>query len=182
MTNWDTIHNPVTGETITFLERTPERLVLDLHMPRGGLPVISHRHPGTEHFKVKSGVLDLVADGILHRLTEGEEFTVHQEFHHPANTSDADAVATVTFIPGAFAERGLRGIFGLARDGGLRPDGRPRDFLSLALLSEGGQFQIEGLPRPVWIAAMKVLGVVARFAGRRRRLESYWPPELARPW
>lgn len=182
MSDWDTIFNPITGETCTFLERSPERLVCEIRFPKGGLPVISHRHPGSEHFRVKSGVLDLVADGVLHRLGEGDQFTVHQEFHHPENTSDDDTVVIVTCEPGDFAERGLRGAFGLARDGGIAPDGRPRDILALAILSEGGQFQIEGPPRPVWIAAMKTLGVVARLGGKRKQVERYWPPDLARPW
>lgn len=180
--DWNVIHNPVTGETVTFVERTPERLVFEVVMPRGGLPVISHRHPGTEHFRVQRGELDLHAAGVVHTLAAGDEYTVHQEFHHPANSSDADTVVTVTCTPGAFAERGLRGMFGLARDGWIRPDGKPADYLSLALLSEGGQFQIEGPPRPLWVLAMRILTVVAVAAGRRKRLERYWPPDLARPW
>ena len=40
----------------------------------------------------------------------------------------------VTCEPGYFAERGLRGAFGMANDGRIGPDGRPRVFLTLALL------------------------------------------------
>jgi hypothetical protein len=43
----------------------------------------------------------------------------------------------VTCEPGYFAERGLGGAFGRANDGRIGPDGTPRDFLTLALLSLG---------------------------------------------
>jgi NAD(P)-dependent dehydrogenase (short-subunit alcohol dehydrogenase family) len=59
-------------------------------------------------------------------------------------------VVTVTCEPGHAAERGLRGNFGLARTGGINPDGSPRDFLALALLSEKGAFRIERPPAFVW--------------------------------
>ena len=76
----------------------------EVRVPKGGLPVISHRHPGSEHFRVKTGVLDLVVDGVLRRLDEDEGFTVHQEFPPPGYTSD-DTVVIVKCEPGDFAER-----------------------------------------------------------------------------
>ena len=55
---------------------------------------------------MKSGVLDLVADGVLQRLGGGEEFTVQQRFGPPpGNTSADDTVVIVKCEPDDFAER-----------------------------------------------------------------------------
>ena len=56
---------------------------------------------------MKSGVLDLVADGVLQRLGEGEEFTVQQRlgFPPPGNTFADDTVVIVKCEPDDFAER-----------------------------------------------------------------------------
>ncbi|MDJ0355660.1 cupin domain-containing protein [Paenarthrobacter sp. PH39-S1] len=179
---WDVIDNPITGERLRFLERSSERVVMEITFPAGGLPVVKHRHPGFERFQVESGTLDLTVGDELKRLGPGEEFTVTDEFHFPANSSGEDAVVHITGEPGAFMERGLRVAFGLARDGRVRPDGAPRDMLSLALVSERGKYQIAGPPRWLWVSSMTVLGWVAVLAGRRRLVESYWPPDLERPW
>jgi hypothetical protein len=42
--NWDVITNPVTGETVTLLERTPRQLTVDLRLPPGGPGIVAHRH------------------------------------------------------------------------------------------------------------------------------------------
>jgi len=55
MTAWDVITNPVTGETITFLERTPERLTFDLEIPPGGPGILAHQHAWIEHVTVRRG-------------------------------------------------------------------------------------------------------------------------------
>ena len=180
--NWDVITNPVTGETITFRERTPQRLVLDLHLPPGGPGIVAHHHTWTEQFVVRQGRLDVAVDGVVHHLGPGDELTVDDAIHQPVNPTGATTVVTVVCRPGAAAERGLRGAFGLARDGRIRADGRPRDLLSLALLSEKGQFRIAGVPRAVWRPLIGGLALTARVAGRRRVVERYWPPDLQRPW
>ena len=174
--DWDVIENPITRERLRFVERTDDRVVMEVLFPVGGAPVVEHRHPGWERFEVKSGTLDLTVDRVVKRLTAGEEFTVTNEFHFPANSSDEDAVVVVTASPRDFAERGIRAAFGLARDG------RSNDLLSLALVSERGKFQIAGPPRWIWVPMTVVFGWVAVLVGRRRVVEAYWPPELARPW
>jgi len=69
----------------------------------------------------------------------------------------------------------------MSNDGRIRPDGKPQEFFSLTLLSEG-QFMIEGMPRTVWRGLMTGLGVGASRADRRKILDSYWPPDQPRPW
>lgn len=115
---WRVIHNPITGEVLTFLKRTPEQVVFDLELPPQRLPVAVHSHPGTESFEVLEGTLRLTVAGDVHDLGPGETSTVHDELHGPANVSDRLARVRVTCaeLP-EFAERGLRGGFGLARYG-----------------------------------------------------------------
>lgn len=179
---WRTIHNPITGEAATFLESNADKCVFDLTIPPDRVPIVTHRHPGREHFRVLAGRLRLTVDGVVHDLEPGREHAVHQEFHAPTNVSGSDVTVRVTCEPGYFAERGMRVAFGLARDGRIAADGKPKDLLSLALVSENGKFMIAGPPPLVWRALMTLLSIAARLAGRRNVLNSYLPPELPRPW
>lgn len=180
----DTISNPVTGEVVTFLERGPERCVFEVVIPPNRVPVITHRHPGTEAFEVLSGCLRLIVDDTVRDLDAGERAEVTgTQFHAPTNATLMPVRVKVTCAPyGHFAERGMRMAFGMAADGRIRPDGTPRDLLTLALGSEGGRFQIAGPPTFIWRPLMVMLSAVAVVAGRRKVLESYWPDDLPRPW
>jgi len=126
--------------------------------------------------------LDLTVDGVVHHLGPGDELTVDDVGHRPVNPSASTTVITVACRPGTAAERGLRGTFGLARDGRIRADSRPGDILSLALLSEKGQFRIDGVPPAIWRPLIAGLALTARIARRRRVVEQYWAPDLQRPW
>lgn len=182
---WRFIENPVTGETVEFIESSPDRTVARVTFPPGSTVVV-HQHPGIERFDVKTGVLTLTVDGTAHTLAAGETFAVHQEWHFPANRGDRTAVVVVTVEGsppgnGAFFERGIRGIFGLCRDGLVTASGPPKDLLVMALLTENGQYRQKGLPAPFYNAAMTVLGRLARRRGKAAVLEQYWPPDLERP-
>lgn len=179
-TDWSVIANPVTGETITFLERSPERLVFEVVFEPGS-EVTDHAHPGSERFDVQKGQLTLRVGGVDRNLREGESYTVTSEFHAPRNETAVPITVQVTCEPGSFAERGLRGIFGLYRDGLIDETGRPRDVLAMALLTENGAFVLPGMPRPVWKTLMTLLGFIARRAGKQKLIERYWPPDLERP-
>jgi len=61
--NWDVITNPVTGETVTFVERTPQQLIFDLKLPPGGPGIAAHHHAWTGNFTVRQGRLDLTSMG-----------------------------------------------------------------------------------------------------------------------
>ena len=180
---WRVIENPRTGEVLTFLQRTPQQVTFDVEFPGGGAPVVKHSHPGTESFLVLDGELRLTVDDKVYDLGPGESYTVHSQLHFPSNVTDRPARVRVT-CAGApeFAERGLRASFGMARDGLIRLDGTPADLLAMALLSEHGAYYVPIMPRPVWVALTTLLSGVARIAGKRRLLETYWPPDLPRPW
>jgi quercetin dioxygenase-like cupin family protein len=180
---WRVIENPRTGEILTFLDRTPQQVTFDEVFPAGGAPVVKHSHPGTESFLVLDGELRLTVDDKVYDLGPGESYTVHRQLHFPSNVTDRPARVRVTCTGApAFAERGLRASFGMARDGLIRPDGTPADILAMALLSENGAYYLPIMPRPLWVALTTVLGGIARLAGKRQLLDNYWPPDLPRPW
>ena len=184
VSGWEQIHNPVTGARLRFLDRdaATDAVSMEVTFPAGGRPVVEHRHPGWETFEVVSGVLDVTVDRQLRQLKPGEQLTVTQEFHFPANSGLTDAVAVITASPADFVERGIRTAFGLAADNGVTSTGRPRDLLALALVSEHGAYRVAGPPRWVWVPLMTVRGWIAVLAGKRQKVERYWPPELQRPW
>lgn len=181
---WNEIYNAVTGEIIRFISRDAEAdsVTFEYFSPAGSGKVIEHRHPGWEKFEVRSGTLTLTVNGQPHPLGPGEEFTITSEWHFPANLGTEDVVAVVSASPAALFERGLRALFGLYSDDGANRWDMPRDMLAVALLSEKGKFQAPGPPRWLWVSLMTGLGWVAVLAGKRRKLERYWPPELERPW
>lgn len=183
-TEWEEIHNPVTGERLRFLHRdtATDSVSMEVTFPAGGRAVVEHRHPGWEKFEVLAGTLDLTVDRILRQLGPGQQFTVTKEFHFPANSGHQDTVVVITAAPADFAERGIRAAFGLAADKGITRSGRPRDLLALALVSERGAYQIAGPPRWLWVVLMTILGWVAIIVGKRRQVAQYWPETLARPW
>ncbi len=119
-THWDQIENPVTGERLRFLRRdvAADSVTMEVTFPAGGRPVVKHRHPGWENFEVTTGVLDLTVNDLVHRIRPGEQFTVTNEYHFPANSGPHDAVVVVTASPGGFAERGIRVALGLAAENG----------------------------------------------------------------
>jgi quercetin dioxygenase-like cupin family protein len=53
------IHNPITGEVLTFLESSSEQVVFDVEFTPQGVAVVSHSHPGSESFEVLDGQLRL---------------------------------------------------------------------------------------------------------------------------
>jgi len=148
----------------------------------GSGKVFEHRHPGWEKFEVRSGTLTLTVNRHAHPLGPGDELTVTSEWHFPANLGTEDVVAIVTAYPAALFERGLRALYGLYRDDGANRWGLPRDMLAVALLSEKGKLEVPGPPRWLWVSLMTAFGWIAVLAGKRRKLERYWPPELQRPW
>lgn len=150
---------------------------MDFEFPPGGRPVPQHAHPGSESFEVLQGAIDLRVGRQVHRLAVGETFTVTTELHSPSNPLDVPAVVRVVCEPGAFAERGLRGYFGMARDGLIRDDGRPRDLLAAAVLnvSEEGELYLPPLPRAVYRRLMRGLATLGRWRGKEELLARYQP-------
>jgi len=79
----DELRNPFTGQTIRFLEETPELLVMESSYEAGGAPAPAHLHPSQdERFVVLSGAVETKLDGEPRTLREGDELRVPAETPH----------------------------------------------------------------------------------------------------
>lgn len=165
--NARTIDNPVTGERATFVETSEEtggaRTVIDLEVaPAGGVP--KHRHTNhDERIEVLEGEIEVVIEGKAHLLRAGEHIVIPRgKAHTWRNPSAAPSKFHGSMNPGHPGfERFLRVLFGLARDGQVRPNGLPRRLEDLGLLTEWDPSILSG--------PLRLLGPVMRWSARRAR-------------
>lgn len=71
------LRNPFTGQTIRFVEESPELLVMESSYRAGGPPAPPHLHPSQdERFVVLSGAVEVKVDGEERTLRSGDELVV----------------------------------------------------------------------------------------------------------
>lgn len=137
-----TIENPVSGERATWIESARDnggvRTLAEVEVgPGGGVP--RHRHAEhEERIEVLAGEMEVAARGGVHRLAAGESIVVEPGVTHGwRNPSrDRNLVFRGEMLPGHPGfETALRVVFGLGRDGELRPGGMPRRLTDLALVA-----------------------------------------------
>jgi quercetin dioxygenase-like cupin family protein len=126
----ETVENPVSGETLTFVatrEGGSPTLVCDIAILAGAPGPPEHLHPSSsELFEVHEGAITVESGGVLHTLQSGERLTVgpgvpHKFGSHP----EKDGRIRVTFdVPGRLEDQ-LVTFSELARAGRLSADGRP---------------------------------------------------------
>jgi quercetin dioxygenase-like cupin family protein len=162
-----TIHNPVSGERITFIETSREtaaaRTVVDVDVkPSGGVP--SHRHGHhEEHIEVLEGELEITQGGTSRRLGPGETVVIERGAAHTWRNASRDRELRfrATMTPGYPEwETFLRLWFGLARDGALRPNGIPRRLSDMGLLLDADPSIATGV--------FRLVAPIARWAAGRR--------------
>ncbi|HZR84282.1 MAG TPA: cupin domain-containing protein [Candidatus Binatia bacterium] len=138
-----TIENPVTGERATFVETAGEsdgaRSILEVEVaPGGGVP--THRHADhDERIAVLEGEIEVTVAGVRSRLRAGEHVVIERGTVHGWRNPSPDRKLRMRggMTPGHPGfETALRVLFGLGRDGGLRPTGLPRRFTDLALVAD----------------------------------------------
>lgn len=163
-----TIENPVTGERATYIESSHEngcaRTVIDLDVrPRGGVPIHRHRDHD-EQIEVLEGQIEVTVEGVRRTFGVGETTVIPRGVKHSwRNPSTEKALRFRGMMtpghPGF--ERALRLLFGLARDGELRPNGVPKRLSDVGLVIE--------LDPGLVVGALHLLAPVARWSVRRRR-------------
>ncbi|MGC3997084.1 MAG: cupin domain-containing protein [Anaeromyxobacter sp.] len=138
--NERTIHNPVSGETATWIESSTEsggaRTVIDFEVTPGG-GVTGHRHTNhREQIAVLEGEIEVTCGGTTRRYGAGEVAVIEpRAVHHWRNPGQGVLRFRGTMTPGHPGfETFLRVWFGLARDGALRRSGLPRRVADMALL------------------------------------------------
>ncbi len=128
----DTIHNPVTGERITFhqtsAETNGEAVVIECTVQPHGFVAAAHVHPSqTERFNVIEGELGLKAGKEKCRLNRGEVAVVEPGTPHKFWNAGEDEVRFVCEVRPALQFESLLDALGapLGRALGYRPTYAP---------------------------------------------------------
>jgi len=140
----DRIHNPVQGDTVTFLTTAAESdgalTTIEIELAPGGGNA-EHCHSSfTEHVEVLEGALTIGIDGATRTLRRGHRTSVGREVpHFFENRANEPARFRVEMRPGHRGfEHMLRILYGLARDGEVNDEGRPTKLTHIAALADLG--------------------------------------------
>jgi len=152
----DTIHNPVTGERITFhqtsAETNGEAVVIECTVQPHGFVAAAHVHPSqSERFNVIEGTLGIKAGKEKRTLGRGEVALVEAGTAHKFWNAGDDEVRFVCEVrPALQFESLLETMFALAADGKTNKKGMPNP-LRLAVIAKS-HFDTVRLPQPpAWI-------------------------------
>jgi len=169
------IHNPRTGQRMTFVTDDPEVLEIDTLNPPSDQREPEHVHPKQDSgARVTSGALVFEVDGVRRRVEAGGSIEIPANTPHRFwNDGDEDARAVQWFRPALKTRAFFETLFALARDGKLDERGMP-SLLQVAVMIPVFSDEIRPTrpPWPVQKAAAAVLGPVARRRGHRATYES----------
>ena len=163
----DTIHNPVTGERVTFLATSAdtdgEAVVIETVVQPKGSVAAAHVHPAqSERFAVKSGKLGMKLGRQKRTLGPGQWLTVEPGTPHRFwNDGDEPVTFVCEIRPALQFESLLETMFALAAAGKTNRKGMPNLF-RLAVIANA-HFDTVQLPfPPAWLQrAGLVLGAPA---------------------
>ena len=168
--------NPVQRDTLTWLrtgaDTGGEYGLLHVEVEPGGEVVTHYHRRFGMRLQVLEGALRIQVGHLLRDLGPGGEAEVPVEhlfrWRNPAGTP-ARFVVEVRPADEGF-EKGLVALYGLARDGRTRADGRPRNPLCTAVLVQWADLHLPSLYR--WRDPfVRVLAHVARRRGVERELQ-----------
>jgi quercetin dioxygenase-like cupin family protein len=152
----DTIHNPVTGERITFhatsADTNGESVVIECTVQPDGSVAAAHVHPSqSERFAVIGGTLGLKSGKEKLTLGRGEIALVEPGTPHKFWNAGEDEVRFVCEVrPALQFESLLETMFVLAEDGKTNRKGMPNP-LRLAVIAHA-HFDTVRLPQPpAWL-------------------------------
>jgi quercetin dioxygenase-like cupin family protein len=175
----DTIHNPVTGERVTFLAASAdtdgEAVVIETLVQPDGFVAAAHIHPSqSERFAVAEGTLGLKVGGEKLTLGPGDVAVVEPGTPHKFwNAGDEPARFVCEVRPALQFESLLETMFELAADGKTNRKGMPNP-LRLAVIAKK-HFDTVRLPfPPAWIqaAGLAVGAPLGRLLGYEATYES----------
>jgi quercetin dioxygenase-like cupin family protein len=182
----DTIHNPVTGERITFLSTSRdtdgEAVVIETVVQPDGFVAAAHVHPSqSERFAVAEGTLGLKVDGQEMTLEAGDVAIVEPgQAHKFWNVGDEPVRFVCEVRPALQFESLLETMFDLAADGKTNKKGMPNP-LRLAVIAKA-HFDTVRLPFPPdWMQAAglalgaplgRLLGYEATYEAAEEEIEA----------
>ena len=152
----DTLHNPVTGERMTFLETAEdtggEYVLIELRAAPNAVVAAAHVHPTqAERFEIVSGRIGLKVDGDRFEAGPGETVVVEVgQAHKWWNAGAEELVFRCEIRPALAFESLIETMFSLAADGKTNRKGMPNPF-RLAVIAKA-HFDTVRLPLvPVWM-------------------------------
>jgi mannose-6-phosphate isomerase-like protein (cupin superfamily) len=170
----DTIHNPVTGERITFHQTSAdtngEAVVIECTVQPDGFVAAAHLHPSqTERFNVIDGRLGMKVGRKKLLLERGDVAEVEPGTPHKFWNMGEDEVRFVCEVrPALQFESLLETMFALAEDGKTNKKGMPNP-LRLAVIARA-HFDTVRLPQPpAWLqrASLALGAPMGRLFGYR---------------
>ena len=174
----DRIENPITGETIIFLQNAEDTqgslLQLELQVKPGGFVAAPHIHPEQEErFLVKTGVIRLRVGDDERLLNPGQEGVVPAGTPHVWwNGGEDNLDVLVEFRPALHTREVLSTLFALARDGQTDKKGVP-NLLQIAVMLRQYRSEIYLAKPPV--AVQKVLSTILAPIGRLLGYQADYP-------
>src|SRR3954451_10626718 len=180
----DTIHNPVTGERITFhqtaADTNGEAVVIECTVQPDGFVAAAHVHPSqSERFNVIEGTLGLKVGKEKETLGRGEVAVVGPGTPHKFWNAGEDEVRFVCEVrPALQFESLLETMFSLAVDGKTNRKGMPNPF-RLAVIARA-HFDTVRLPQPPARIQRAGLALGAPF-GRALGYGPTYAPEVIGP-
>ena len=168
----DTIHNPVTGERITFLatsaDTDAEAVVIETVVQPHGSVAAAHVHPSQgERFAVKSGKLGMKVGRERRTLEAGQWLTVEPGTSHRFwNDGDEPVTFVCEIRPALQFESLLETMFALAADGKTNRKGLPNP-VRMAVISRAHRHVIRLAGVPAWLQDLGTATALplARLAG-----------------
>ena len=178
-----TIENPVTGESITWIETAATSegslLAFDLALRPDAALAAEHRHlRQTEHFRVETGRIGLRIGDEESELNAGEDATVPPGVAHRWwPLGDDGAVIRVELRPALETELFFETLFGLGRDGKTNRKGIPGLLQIAVAYDELGEScpQVVRPPVPVQRLVLTPLAPLGKLLGRRAVYPDYSP-------
>ncbi len=171
----DTLHNPVTLETMTFSktsretngELTSVRITLPPHAPG----IFLHRHTTyTEHFRVLEGQLSIIAGDpkkpLVLRVGDRQLVPLYA-LHRFWNATDVPVTFEVEIRPARRFEETIETLFALANAGRTKPDGSPKHPLDLGIIAQMSESYLPGAPIALQRGLFALLAGVARVLNYR---------------
>jgi mannose-6-phosphate isomerase-like protein (cupin superfamily) len=177
----DSIVNDVAGEKIIFLQTGIEtngaHSVREFHLKPGGAVPRAHIHDYDETFRVISGKLTLIWNGVEHILSPGDSLTVPAgDPHQPVNRESSELITINRVAPA-----GKHDLMLMQTHGFLTEKKTPRSkwefFLQAMLFVDYYGTYTADLPVGVQKVLSFVIAPSARLAGYKT-----WRPEYSMRW
>jgi glyoxylate utilization-related uncharacterized protein len=153
------------GSTITFVDSSDERVVVEIAYDGNGVKPPTHLHPSQEErFEVLDGEINVLLDGERRTLARGETLLVPPGTPHQM-WADAPARQRWETRPALKTERFFETLWGLQQDGLLEGDPRKSKLqMALTMRHFRDEFRLTELPS-AQKAALPLVALVARARG-----------------